>query len=50
VFIQSFEQANLKELNTLTPVRLVQLVDAFDTDENGDLIYEPPNAPTRTVS
>jgi|SRR5215204_3649596 len=32
VFIQSFEQANLKQLNTMTPVRLVQLVDAYDTD------------------
>ena len=32
VFIQSFEQSNLKLLNTLTPVRLVQLVDANDTD------------------
>ena len=32
VFIQSFEQSNLKQLNTMTPVRLVQLVDAYDTD------------------
>src|SRR5262245_29742228 len=30
VFIQSFEQANLKELRQLTPIRLVQLVDAND--------------------
>jgi glycerophosphoryl diester phosphodiesterase len=43
VFIQSFEQANLKQLNTMTPVRLVQLVDAFDTNEFGDPIYFPPN-------
>jgi glycerophosphoryl diester phosphodiesterase len=43
VFIQSFEQANLKQLNEMTPVRLVQLVDAFDTDANGDPIYAPPN-------
>jgi glycerophosphoryl diester phosphodiesterase len=42
VFIQSFEQANLKQLNGMTPVRLVQLVDAFDTDANGDPIYAPP--------
>ena len=27
VYIQSFEQSNLKQLNTMTPVRLVQLVD-----------------------
>jgi glycerophosphoryl diester phosphodiesterase len=32
VFIQSFEQANLIELNKMTPVRLVQLMDANDTD------------------
>ena len=36
VFIQSFEQSNLKQLNTMTPVRLVQLVDANDTDANGN--------------
>lgn len=42
VFIQSFEQSNLMRLNRMTPVRLVQLVDAFDVDANGVLIYEPP--------
>jgi glycerophosphoryl diester phosphodiesterase len=42
VFIQSFEQSNLKLLNTLTPVRLVQLVDAYDTDANGDPYYQAP--------
>jgi len=42
VFIQSFEQANLKQLNGMTPVRLVQLVDANDTDANGDPTYAPP--------
>jgi glycerophosphoryl diester phosphodiesterase len=42
VFIQSFEQANLKQLNTMTPVRMVQLVDANDTDANGDPTYAPP--------
>ena len=42
VFIQSFEQANLKQLNEMTPVRLVQLVDANDTDANGDPTYAPP--------
>jgi glycerophosphoryl diester phosphodiesterase len=42
VFIQSFEQSNLKKLNRLTPVRLVQLVDAFDVAPDGTLIYEPP--------
>ncbi len=42
VFIQSFEQSNLKRLNRVTDVRLVQLVDAFDVDANGVLIYRPP--------
>jgi glycerophosphoryl diester phosphodiesterase len=42
VFIQSFEQANLKQLNTMTPVRLVQLVDANDTDANGNPTFAPP--------
>jgi glycerophosphoryl diester phosphodiesterase len=42
VFIQSFEQTNLKQLNTMTPVRLVQLVDANDTDANGNPTYAPP--------
>ena len=42
VFIQSFEQSNLKQLNGMTPVRLVQLVDANDTDANGNPTYAPP--------
>jgi glycerophosphoryl diester phosphodiesterase len=42
VFIQSFEQANLKQLNGMTPVRLVQLVDANDTDANGNPTFAPP--------
>jgi glycerophosphoryl diester phosphodiesterase len=42
VFIQSFEQSNLKELSTMTRVRLIQLVDANDTDANGNPTYAPP--------
>jgi glycerophosphoryl diester phosphodiesterase len=42
VFIQSFEQSNLKQLNGMTPVRLVQLVDANDTDANGNPTFAPP--------
>jgi glycerophosphoryl diester phosphodiesterase len=42
VFIQSFEQSNLKELNHMTPVRLIQLVDANDTDANGNPTYAAP--------
>jgi glycerophosphoryl diester phosphodiesterase len=42
VFIQSFEQSNLKELNRLTPVRLVQLVDANDVNPDGSLDFTAP--------
>jgi glycerophosphoryl diester phosphodiesterase len=42
VFIQSFEQGSLKELNTMTPVRLIQLMDANDTDASGNPTYAPP--------
>lgn len=42
VFIQSFEVGNLKRLNSMTPVRLVQLVDALDTSLDGTIIpYSP---------
>jgi glycerophosphoryl diester phosphodiesterase len=50
VFIQSFETANLKELNnTLMPARgldipLVQLLDAYDVANDGTLIYQDVNA------
>lgn len=45
VFIQSFEVSNLKELNTLTDIPLVQLLDAFDVDYNtGQLLYLDANA------
>jgi len=42
VFIQSFEQSNLMLLDRLTPVRLVQLVDANDVDPDGTISYAPP--------
>ena len=42
VFIQSFEQFNLKKLNTMIPVRLVQLVDANDVNPDGTLDYTAP--------
>jgi len=37
VFIQSFEVANLRQLNSMTPVRLVQLIDAYDTLPDGSI-------------
>jgi glycerophosphoryl diester phosphodiesterase len=42
VFIQSFEQANLKYLRTRTSVRLVQLIDADDVAPDGTITYAPP--------
>jgi glycerophosphoryl diester phosphodiesterase len=42
VFIQSFEQSNLKQLNRMTNVRLMQLVDANDVNPDGSLDYTAP--------
>ncbi|MBI5719139.1 MAG: glycerophosphodiester phosphodiesterase [Burkholderiales bacterium] len=42
VFIQSFEQANLKYLRSRTSVRLVQLVDADDVAPDGSITYAAP--------
>lgn len=42
VFIQSFEQANLKALSKKTSVRLIQLVDADDVNADGTLAYNAP--------
>jgi glycerophosphoryl diester phosphodiesterase len=42
VFIQSFEQSNLKRLNRMIGVRLIQLVDANDVLADGSLEYVAP--------
>ena len=42
VFIQSFETANLKYLNTRTNIKLVQLVDADDVKADGSLSLVDP--------
>src|SRR5262249_15079008 len=42
VFIQSFEQSNLKELRGMTRIRLVQLIDANDVNPDGSLDYTAP--------
>lgn len=42
VFIQSFEQSNLKKLRRMTSVRLVQLVDANDVNADGSLDFTAP--------
>jgi glycerophosphoryl diester phosphodiesterase len=42
VFLQSFEPSSLQKLNHMTKVRLIQLVDANDTDANGNPTYAPP--------
>ena len=42
VFIQSFEQANLQYLNTITSVRLVQLVDGDSVAADGEVTFAAP--------
>ncbi|HEY8360205.1 MAG TPA: glycerophosphodiester phosphodiesterase family protein, partial [Ramlibacter sp.] len=42
VFIQSFEVANLQYLNTRTRLRLVQLVDANDVNDDGSMSLVAP--------
>jgi len=42
VIIQSFEQSNLKELRKLTPLRLIQLIDANDVNPDGSLNFTAP--------
>ncbi|RYD30322.1 MAG: hypothetical protein EOP86_20195, partial [Verrucomicrobiaceae bacterium] len=44
VFIQSFEVSNLKDLNTKTQVKLVQLVDADDVKPDGSMSLVAPYA------
>ena len=39
MIIQSFEQSNLRYLNRITPVKLSQLVDAWDVNLDGSLQY-----------
>jgi glycerophosphoryl diester phosphodiesterase len=43
VFIQSFEVANLKRLRRMTNVRLVQLIDAWDTLPDGTIDVDRVN-------
>lgn len=42
VFIQSFETANLRYLNTQTDIKLVQLVDADDVNADGSMSLAAP--------
>ncbi|WP_367153766.1 glycerophosphodiester phosphodiesterase family protein [Methylibium sp.] len=42
VFIQSVEQSNLKALNRMTRVRLIQLIDANNVKPDGTLDYSAP--------
>lgn len=42
VIIQSFEQSNLRELRRMTPVRLIQLIDANDVNDDGRLDFTAP--------
>ena len=42
VFIQSFEVSNLRYLRSITPVRLVQLIDADGVNLDGSISLRPP--------
>ena len=42
VFIQSFEVSNLQYLNTQTEIRLVQLIDADDVNDDGSMSLVAP--------
>ncbi len=44
VFIQSFEVGNLQYLNTLTNIKLIQLIDADDVLPNGSMSLVAPYA------
>jgi glycerophosphoryl diester phosphodiesterase len=39
IILQSFEPSSLQKLNKLTPVKLIQLVDAWDVNLDGSLQY-----------
>ncbi len=43
VIIQSFEQANLKALRKVTPVRLLQLISGSSVDAAGNVVLEVPD-------
>lgn len=43
IIIQSFEQANLKHLRKLTPVRLLQLISGSDVDAAGNVVLNVPD-------
>jgi glycerophosphoryl diester phosphodiesterase len=43
VFIQSFEASNLRQLSRQTAVRLVQLIDGFDTLPDGSIDVDRVN-------
>ena len=42
VFVQSFEQSNLKELRKMTRNKLIQLVDANDVNPDGTMDFTAP--------
>ena len=42
VFIQSFEPGSLKQLRAMTPLPLIQLIDADDVNDDGSLAFNAP--------
>ena len=43
VFIQSFEQANLKYIRSKSSVKLIQLIDGYDTALDGSIVFQAPS-------
>ena len=43
VFVQSFEQANLKYIRSKSSVKLIQLIDGYDTALDGTVLFQAPS-------
>ena len=43
VFVQSFEQANLKYIRSKSSVKLIQLIDGYDTALDGSIVFQAPS-------
>lgn len=43
VFVQSFEQANLKYIRSKSSVKLIQLIDGYDTALDGTVVFQAPS-------
>lgn len=43
VFVQSFEQANLQYIRSKSSVKLIQLIDGYDTALDGTVVFQAPS-------